>query len=302
MATSPRFLLSLAFCTAFCFGGQLVAASGADAKKAETVTLRYQFQPGETLCWEVVHRGKISATVSGSTQDTEMSSESLKLWRVIDIKPDGTATFEYSVADVKMRQKLTGRKEIRYNSNTDKKAPDGFEDVAKAVGKTLTKITLDTRGKVIKRSRALDSPFKENKGQLTFPLPEEPVAVGHSWSEPHEVTVPLETGGIKRIQTLQKYKLKSIKTGVATILVETQVLTPVSEPAIEAKLIQQASRGRIRFDVDAGRILSQQSDLDKRVVGFRGQASSLHYLTSFNEKLVDPPVSTAGRTGDAKRK
>jgi hypothetical protein len=89
---------------------------------------------------------------------------------------------------------------------------------------------------------------------------------------------------------------------VATILVQTQVLTPVSHPAIEAKLIQQASQGHIRFDVDAGRILSQQNDLDKRVVGFRGQASSLHYLTSFTEKLIDPPVSTAERVGASKIK
>ena len=295
MATSLRFFLYLTVCIALGLCGQFATAS-------ENVTLRYKFKPGETLCWEVVHRGKISATVSGSTQDTEMSSESLKLWRVTDVLPDGTATFEYSVADVKMRQKLTGRKEIRYNSNTDKKPPQGFEDVAKAVDKTISKITIDPRGKVLKRDRELDSPFQENKGQLTFPLPEEPIAVGHAWSEPHEVTVPLETGGIRRIQTLQKYTLKSLKTGVATILVETQILTPVSEPAIEAKLIQQASHGRIRFDVDAGRILSQQSDLDKRVVGFRGQASSLHYLTTFKEKLVDPPLTTAGRPGDAKRK
>ena len=97
-------------------------------------------------------------------------------------------------------------------------------------------------------------------------------------------------------------KVKSLKTGVATILVETQILTPISHPAIEAKLIQQASRGRVRFDVDAGRILSQQNELDRRVIGFRGQASSLHYLTSFEEKLVEPPLATAGRAGDTKWK
>ena len=295
MAIRPRFFIHLAVCTTFCLSVPFAAA-------AQTVMLRYQFQPGETLCWEVMHRGKISATVSGSTQDTEMSSRSLKLWRVTEVKPDGTATFEYSVADVKMRQKLSGQKEVRYCSKTDKTPPGGFEDVAKAVGKTLSKVTIDARGKVLRRDRALDNPFSENKGQLTIPLPKKPVAVGQSWSQPHEVIVPLETGGIRRVQTLQKYTLKSLKTGVATILVETQILTPISHPAIEAKLIQQASRGSIRFDVDAGRILSQQNDLDKRVIGFRGQASSLHYLTSFSEKLIERPVITAARTTDSKRK
>ncbi|MBN2292239.1 MAG: hypothetical protein JXM70_07430, partial [Pirellulales bacterium] len=302
MPIRSQLFIYLTVCAAFCFGVQFATAADKDTKKPAAVTLRYQFKPGETLCWEVVHRGKVSATVSGTTQDTEMTSRSLKLWRVADVQSDGTATFVYSVDDVKMRQKLTGRKEIRYNSKTDKKAPGGFEDVAKAVGKPLSKITIDTRGKVVQRDRVLKSPFNENKGQLTVPLPEKPVTVGDTWSEPHEVAVPLETGGIKRVQTLQKYKLKNLKTGVATILVETQILTPISEPAIEAKLIQQASRGRIRFDVDAGRILSQNIDLDKRVVGFRGQASSLHYLTSFEEKLIEAPVSTASRAAETKRK
>ncbi|GAG03507.1 unnamed protein product, partial [marine sediment metagenome] len=103
-------------------------------------------------------------------------------------------------------------------------------------------------------------------------------------------------------QTLQKYTFKSLKTGVATILVETQILTPINHPALEAKLIQQASRSTVRFDVDAGRILSQQNDLDKKVIGFRGQASSLHYLMSFTEKLTESPVATAGRSVESARK
>lgn len=293
MTTAP-YKIALAFCIVLCHG--VVSAN------AETYTLRYRFSPEETVCWRAVHRGKISATVSGTTENTEMSSESLKLWRVVEVKPDGTATFEYRIEDVKMRQKLTGKKEVRYDSQTDKKAPPSFDDVAKAVGKPLSKITIDARGKVIKREKMIESPFGENKGQLTIPLPEKPVAVGETWSQPHEVSVPLESGGIKRVATVQKYTLKSVKTGVATILVETQILTPISHPAIEAKLIQQASRGTVRFDVDAGRILSQKTDLDRRVVGFRGPASSLHYLTLFTEKLVDAPLVTAGRSDKDARK
>lgn len=297
MTTVP-FKIALIFCVVLCPVAAFAAAK-TDSDKAETYTLRYRFSPGETVCWQVVHRGKISATVSGTTEHTEMSSESLKLWRVVEVQPDGTATFEYRVENVKMRQKLTGKKEVRYNSQTDKKAPPSFDDVAKAVGKPLTKITIDSRGKVLNRKKMTASPFNENKGQLTIPLPEKPIVVGETWTQPHEVSVPLESGGIKRVQTMQKYTLKSVKTGVASILVETQILTPISHAAIEAKLIQQASRGTVRFDIDAGRILSQKTDLDRRVVGFRGAASSLHYLTLFTEKLVDAPLITAGRPGKA---
>ncbi|GAG36798.1 unnamed protein product, partial [marine sediment metagenome] len=179
----------LAVCSVFCLNVLSAAA-------AETHTLRYRFAPGETLCWEVIHRGKVSATISGTSQDTETLSESLKLWRVIDVKPDGTATFEYRVDNVKMRQKHTGSKEVRYNSQTDAKPPAVFKDVAEAVGKPFSRITIDTRGGVVKREQLHDNPFTKNKGQLAVPLPEKPVAVGQTWSQPHEVIVPLESGGI----------------------------------------------------------------------------------------------------------
>ena len=61
-----------------------------------------------------------------------------------------------------------------------------------------------------------------------------------------------------------------------------------------AQLIQRASQGTIRFDIDAGRVVSQQTDLDKQVFGFRGEASTMHYETRFAESLM-PAGETAAR-------
>jgi hypothetical protein len=80
--------------------------------------------------------------------------------------------------------------------------------------------------------------------------------------------------------------LVSVKNGVATIAVDNQVLSPVNDPTIDAQLVQSETTGKIRFDIAAGRILSTLSDGDKSVVGFQGEASSLHYVTRFTEKLV----------------
>ena len=54
----------------------------------------------------------------------------------------------------------------------------------------------------------------------------------------------------------------------------------------------------MRFDVDAGRILSQQMDIDKHVVGFRGDASSIHYLNRFSEQLLPEDLKTAAKPTD----
>lgn len=274
-------------------------AKPADANAAK-YTLRYKFEPGQTLRWEVTHQAKIKTTVSGTTQTAETTSVSVKLWRVKEVKPDGTATFEHVVESVDMSQKLTGRQEVRYNSKTDKKAPLGFENVADSVGQVLSVVTLDSQGKILQRKRNQYKAAVDSEGPMTLPLPETPVAVGGTWSLPTELDVPMGNGTVKKVKTEQKFTLKGVSNGVATIEVVTHILTPVHDPMVEAMLIQREASGTVRFDIDAGRVLGQQMDLDKNVVGFRGEASSLHYLTRFTEEFLPEGTKTASRPAEAK--
>jgi hypothetical protein len=204
-----------------------------------------------------------------------------------------------------MRQKLSGCEEVRYNSRTDAKPPAGFEHVAKSVGVPLSVVTMDARGKILRRVRktsepnpaaAASSPTSVSDGWMTIPLPEEPVGIGQSWSLPQDIDIPLESGGTKRIKAIQQFVLEEVKTGVAVIRVSTDILTPINDPAIESQLVQRESAGRVRFDIDAGRILGQQMDIDKNVVGFRGDASAIHYINRFSERfLVELPDAVSKR-------
>ena len=129
------------------------------------------------------------------------------------------------------------------------------------------------------------------------------MAVGDTWSVPHDVDVKASNGGLVKIKTVQRFKLRSVKSGVATIEVSTRILTPITSAALESQLIQCDTRGTVRFDVAAGRVLSQQMDLDKNVVGFRGDASSVHYVTAFSEELHAgrQPARRASSGDDANR-
>jgi len=256
--------------------------------------LRYKFQPQETLRWEVLHRAKIDTTVSGTSQTAETLSKSIKAWRVKEVRADGSAVFEHLVESVDMRQKLSGRPEVRYDSLKDKQPPVGYEDVARSLGVPLSEVTLDPKGKVLRRSRQpVKAAAAPTSGLLTIPLPDDAVAVGHVWSLPSEVEVNLATGGVKRVKTVQRFHLQDVKTGVATIGVSTQILTPIQDPALESQLIECASTGTVRFDIEAGRIVGQQMDVDKGVIGFRGETSRLHYLTRFTESLLPGRMRTA---------
>jgi hypothetical protein len=278
-------LLSLVF---------VLSAAGEEQK----YTLRYKFHPGETIRWEVEHQSMVRVTVSRDTQNTETLSNSVSVWRVGKVQPDGTAIFEHRVEWVDMRHKLTGRGEVHYDSRTDKTPPVGFEDAAKSVGIPLSVVKMDVRGKVLIRkdrkkkgqpAPASPEAVAANANWITIPLPDEPVAVGYTWSLPQDVEVPLPSGAVKKIKAVQRFVLEDVKTGVATIRVSTDILTLINDPAVESQLVQREASGKVRFDIDAGRILGQQMDIDKKVVGFRGDASSIHYINRFSERLLPEP-------------
>ena len=44
----------------------------------------------------------------------------------------------------------------------------------------------------------------------------------------------------------------------------------------------------MRFDLDRGQVLSQQTDVDKSVIGFRGEASSIRYTGRSTEEYLPP--------------
>ena len=268
-------------------------ATAADAPKYR---LRYRFKAGETIRWQVEHRARVTTTVSGSTQTAETLSRSIKVWRVKEMAaaPQPAVIFEHMVENVEMRQKISGREEVVYNSATDVVAPAGFEAAAQSVGVVLARVTMDLRGVIVNREGDATTEA-EAQSPLTIPLPEEEIPVGHTWYAPSETTVKLSSGESRVIKLRQRCTLAEVRDGIAKIEVESQVITPIrEEPEIEAQLIQRQSAGELQFDLKAGRLLAQRLELDKRVVGFSGEQSSLHYVTRFTEDLV-PAIPTVSR-------
>jgi hypothetical protein len=72
-------------------------------------------------------------------------------------------------------------------------------------------------------------------------------------------------------------------------------LTPIEAASVKAQIVQQLSNGTIKFDVDAGRVLSKELDWDETVVGFQGENSLMEYRARVTEKLLDGPTRTAKR-------
>lgn len=273
----------------------LLLVSAVRADDAARYDLKYKFKPGESLRHEVVHKATVETTIKGTSQTAETRTTSIKVWRVDDVKDDGTVVFTHLIDSIDMWQKMQGRQEQRYNSRTDKSPPPGYEDVAKQVGVPLTKITMDARGEIIKREEKQNQP-NTNPTQITIPLPAKPIPVGHQWNKSFTIPITANNGVVKKVDLRQLYTLEKVATGVATINVESQVLTPISDPALEAQLIQRMTEGTVKFDIDTGRVISQQTDLNRQVIGFNGPASSMRYLTRIEEKLLPATPQTARKS------
>jgi hypothetical protein len=283
-------------CALACFTAALRAEeTKLKADKPREYLLRYKFHAGDTLRWKVVHRCQIHTSVTGTSQTAETTTGSVKAWRVHDVKPNGQIVFDHLVESVDMRHRLTGRGEVHYNSLTDPVAPKGFEDVARAVGVPLALVTIDAQGKLVGRKQNFVKAAVAGQGEITIQLPEEPVAVGGHWASLNNIDVPLSDGTTRRFKTMQTFKLENVKTGVATISVSTQFLTPIQDPAVEAQLLQYETSGSVRFDIEAGQILARRIDVDKSVVGFRGEASSIHYVGRSAEEFISAPYKVAAK-------
>lgn len=273
---------------------QQAAATQPTSSASPAVKLQYKLKSGEQLVSKVVHFAETRTKMSGHEEASNSRTISEKVWDVSAVNAKGEMTFEYRITSVELAQSVGDGEELKYNSQTDAEAPDMFKQVAETVSKPLAKVTINPQGQVISREGDLKSP-QLGMGELTLPLPAEPVAIGGQWSVPREVRVKSENGVHKTIKVRELYTLEKVSAGVATIRIETQPLTPVNDPGTESQLIQQLSKGEIKFDVDRGRMMSKQLNWSDEVLGFRGPETSLRYDAKFTEELLPQTKRTAAR-------
>ena len=217
-------------------------------------------------------------------QASEARTLSEKVWKVTGVNPQGDMTFEYRIQHVEMTQNTGDEKEIRYDSRKDKTPPPIYKKVAESLGKTMSTVVVNSRGQILSRSDNKDAPDL-GMGDLVLPLPEEALAIGGSWSVPRDTRVKLPDGTHKTIKIREQYELKKVQSGVATISIRSQPITPLDGPEVESQVMQQLSNGELKFDIDAGKLISKELNWDDSVVGFSGAESQLKYTARYREDV-----------------
>lgn len=271
-------------------GGMAIAIATvlAVATAEETVTLAYRFRVGDRIDMDVAHRALTETTVNGTTQTVETMTDSRKTWRVVAVDDAGRATLEHSVDDVVMTSRSSDSGEVRWASGSTDEPPPGYEGVRQSLGVPLSRMVIDATGHVLDRREIRPCPASATGDLVVVPLPDGPIAAGAEWTVPQEVVVEAPNAGRKAVRTRLRYRLDSVRDGLATIDVDTTVLTPVDDPRLEARLLERIWQGTITFDVEAGRVVSRRTGIDRRVVGFSGPQSSVRYKSSLEERSAEP--------------
>jgi hypothetical protein len=274
---------------------KLVETAGPDS--SEKVLLRYRFGEGMVIHSEVTHLAKNGTRIDSVQQEANSRTVTDKSWRVTDIA-DGSITFEYWIDGIDMSQQVGTSDEVRFNSREPGETiPPQFALAADKVGQRVSTIRIDETGMVVARSD-LQNPPHMGMGDVTMPLPKNPVSVGATWEIPREMKINRKDGTQRLVKFREFFKLEKISAGVATVSVKSEPLSTMGEPSEEAQVLQQLSNGTIRFDIDAGRMISKELAWDHQVVAFSGAGSVLEYSARLDDKLtsVDEASDVAPRS------
>lgn len=266
--------------------GMVCAAAAAPLSAADAdYALQYKFEQGEQVRYRVVHMAKTKTRMGDTEETSQVRTVSIKVWDITEVSDEGDVRFNHGVASVEMSQQAGDAEEIRWDSTSEAIPPVQFSKVADRLGKTLGWIRINAQGQVRERSDSSVESSSLGMGDVTMPLPANRVKIGDNWAVPREVRTRNEAGTQKIIKIRELYTLEKVQTGIATISVRSEPLTPIEDQTVKSQLVQQLSNGTIRFDIDAGRVISRQLDWDETVVGFQGASSMMEYRARLTEEL-----------------
>lgn len=277
-------------------------AAGDKGNPAMDVTLRYKFQPGQVVRYLVDDKSTVDLEYGQQKGTFAYQTTSWKHYTVKSVNPDGSAVLELVIDRAKMQVQEQGRQAIAYDSQAVGAAPKEFAALAGLIDKPRT-ITVTATGvietpveapEVQVRADAID---QQNTNVLIV-LPENGVSVGSSWKDDFQIAVAIKEVPYHRFIRLRRlYTLTAIDAQTATIDLQTIVLSPLDDPAIEAQLLQRTPNGVIRFDLASGRILERQTRLNNQVVNFEGPGSKIKVDRRFSETITtdDGTQKVAGK-------
>jgi hypothetical protein len=292
---------------------ETASARPADLPAAEPVEMRFRYEPGQIIRYVTTDDSVVEVEHNAEATKVDYSTKAWKHFRVKSISESGVATLELVFDRVHMSAGGADGK-AEFDSQRPGGAPAQFAHILDFIGRPSVELDVDTNGVVTavktfggRSSQGSDIPTSvvaglEREVQAPLTLPGRPVQIGDTWQERFDVPVLVEENRFTRKIKLQRsFTLASVAGTVATIEVDTIILTPINDPKLTAQLVQRTPSGVIQFDVALGHMLSTRTFLSNEVVGHEGPGSKLKVIRTFAEELAPSEDAQTAQLGPATR-
>jgi hypothetical protein len=298
------------------------AATSTD--NGEQWLLRYKFQPGQKLRYEMEQTMTLEAMVSEKKESDRSELKQRRQFTVLSTDEDGAAHLTMQFEHVWMLKKVDDRDSVVFDSGMKPdEVPAAFRQVAhdlkgvapkywlSAIGTSLrsgennkiVKASAEVSGKGDSERKSAETANAEtagtnndqknasDPGSFLMQLPETPVKVGDSWKETIVVPVRLPHDINVQIPILRTSRLESVKDGVALISFRCSIESGSRNPLVRSQLIQATPRGETTFDINRGVMLRREMRYDESVFGVLGAESVISSVGRNVEVLLEEPVA-----------
>lgn len=260
--------------------------------------LRYQFQPGQFVHYEVVSKTSMKSQFQQQVETVQNEAQSWKQFRVISVDEQGIALLEPVIDRTKMSVQYNDDAPIKWDSQDPaENDPSQFREIRQTIGKPVARIQVTPNGQMQKVTILDGAPTRlagaeASDARLNFlvPLPQELVGVGATWKEQFQVSVTSQGLPPQKVTLQRQYQLIKLTGNVATISLKTQVLQPIDNPQIQLQLLNLTPTGLIEFDVAQGHLLSQKIGDSDQIVGALGPQAVINSTMETTETWQPGPA------------
>jgi len=261
----------------------LVWASTALAQEANW---QFRWQKGQELTYKAEHKTNVEEIAEGSKVVSASRLTVVKLWQVVDVDANGSATLQLSLAAMRNEQTRPSGEVLLFDSaNPEKSTPDLKSQMSKFIGQTVAILRMDTHGRILEVKQGTASRYDaEPPFVLVFPAaaPKE----GQSWLRPYNVALDPSYGNGEKFEAVQRCQCTKIAGGKATLAIANQFKSMPESVKDHVPLVQKMTEGQVTFDIQAGRLLDVQLNIDRTLTNHHGEGSSYHFQSWFTEQLI----------------
>ncbi|MEW4488617.1 hypothetical protein AB1L42_11075 [Thalassoglobus sp. JC818] len=282
----PITLFALTLCVGF--------HSSANADEGQAYTLRYQFHQGQVIRYEESLRDDYVIQVQEEVDEPFSYQTSGKSMKVIEVLEDGSAIADLQINWVTIKIRENGEEET-FDSRTGEEPSVKFLALAQIIGRPRMRVKITTTGEVLEAESLLGDGGKPDPStvEVLRRLPEQPVSVGEVWKEDAFIELALPDSQLKKKVRLQdRFKFVSVEDGVASIELETVVITPVDSAELQMQLLRRQPAGTYQIHLERGELLGFELNQNNEVPGFTNRPSKLTFRQKHTQRIL--PVQLSG--------